>query len=133
MSDSVLTVDCLSYDKEKICISNPNLYHSFLCFSTNPTISISPKGIITFRENVHKNNLDETALEFIKIVEKMSVDRQHNSIIIESYSNENDVRCMSSGNNIRITYGDIAISSEDERSKNKNLKKCLLELCERLC
>ena len=129
MSNSVLTVDCLSYDKEKICISNPNLYHSFLCFSTNPTISISPKGIITFEENVHKNNLDETALEFIKRVEKMSVDRQHNSIIIESYSNENDV---SSGNNIRITYGDITISSEDERSKNKNLKKCLLELCDKL-
>jgi hypothetical protein len=85
MSDSVLTVDCLSYD-----------------------------------------------LEFIKMVEKMSVDRQHNSIIIESYSNENDVRCMSSGNNIRITYGNITISSENERSKNKNLKECLLKLCEKL-
>ena len=128
MNNNALKVDTTLWEQISInSESDRSIY-----FNTSPILSISPKGVIKFEESVHKNNLDETALEFIKIVEKMSVDRQHNSIIIESYSNENDVRCMSSGNNIRITYGDIAISSEDERSKNKNLKKCLLELCERL-
>ena len=53
-------------------------------------------------------------------------------IKIEEYSTIEDLKNMSTPNNIRITYGNNTISSNTERSKRKNLKKCLLELCETL-
>ena len=55
----------------------------------------------------------------------MSMICQDNVIIIEYYSTPEDVKNMSQGNNCRIFYKNYMINSEEERSKSKNLKKCL--------
>ena len=50
---------------------------------------------------------------------------EDNVITIEYYSNLEDIKNMSQGNNCRIYYKNYIVNSEDERSKVKNLKKCL--------
>ena len=53
-------------------------------------------------------------------------------IDIEVFSTIEDVKYMSQGKGVRISYKGTIITSNTERSTVKNLKKCLSELCELL-
>jgi len=90
------------------------------------------RALYLFKEHIQNkyNNIrtEEVVLNNVEREKVLDLD----AIKIEEYSTIEDLKNMSIPNNIRITYENNIISSDTERSKRKNLKKCLLELCETL-
>jgi len=53
-------------------------------------------------------------------------------IDIEVYNTLEDLKKMNMSHGVTIKYKDIIISHHKERNTSKNLKKCLLEFCDKL-